>query len=365
MDNRNASTEQSISNDYKEGEMGNGNKNRSIEEKLSGAIGNIDANQVKGLVEKDTNVTESILSEALKKANERIENLKEGDKKQDQKDRLTQIIELLETKLKSIRAEAAAPSVDDSAATGSQATPAAEPKESEEDQPDSPSLSPQSSVSGHSSSSSSFVNVSESNGSVTDSSNGEYVKVSSGSGSGSSFEEVGEDKNVFTPRSSSPQDIQPGISTSKPSGTGAEGGKKKQTPVQPAKDIAQIDDDDGYDLSWLFSEEGEQIPHPESEPIPSLISKKSEQVNNTTPQNTESSNLHIIAASILVIAGVALGVAIAVHLGMPAVGILVGVYCLVAAAVMYHCKWPSSFIENSKVEKVAPNEKKEPVATSV
>ncbi|MGL9731833.1 MAG: hypothetical protein ACR5KX_03420 [Wolbachia sp.] len=37
--------------------------------------------------------------------------------------------------------------------------------------------------------------------------------------------------------------------------------------------------------------------------------------------------------------------------------------CLVAAAVMYHYEWLSSFIEINKVEKVVPNEKKEPVAT--
>ncbi|MDR0288760.1 MAG: hypothetical protein LBH78_01740 [Rickettsiales bacterium] len=367
MNNRNASTEQSINNNYKEGEMhGSDQDTKSIKERLLGAIESTDVNQVKDLVEKDTNVTESILSEALKKANERIENLKAGNKKQDQENRLTQMIELLETKLKNISAEAAAPSVDDSAATGSQVTPAAEPKESEEDQPDSLPLSPQSSMSsaGSSGSTSSFFNVPESNGSVN---------VLSGTGSGSSFEEVGEDENVPTSKSSSPQDIQPGISTSKPSGTGAEGSatvssakgdKKKQTPVQPAKDMAQIDDDDDYDLSWLFLEEGDQIPHPESKPIPSLTSKKPEQVNNTTPQNTKSSNLHI-AASALAVAGVVLGVAIAVHLEMLVVGILVGVCCLVAAAVMYHYEWPSSFIETNKVEKVAPNEKKEPVATSV
>lgn len=397
MNNRYASTKHSISNNYKGGEMGNGNKNKSIEEKLSGAINSIDSDTVGRLLDQeDTNITESILKEALDQAKKRIANLKEGDKKQDQKDRLTQIIELLETKLKSISARTTELPVGDNvedvvATTSSQSASVIsgdgeekqspdqptehtilqadgkQESESKDDQPDSPSHSSESSTdgNGHSSSSSSFVNVSESNESVTDSSNGEYVKVSSGSGSDSSSEEVGKDKNVFTLKSSSPQDIQPGISTSKPSGTGAEGDKKKQTPAQPAKDIAQIDDEDDYDLSWLFSEEGDQIPHPESEPIPSLTNKKPEQVNNTTPQDTKSSNLHIIAASALAVAGVILGVAIAVHLEMLVVGILVGACCLVAAAVMYHYEWPSSFIETNKVEKVAPNEKKEPVATSV
>ncbi|MDR1138996.1 MAG: lipase family protein [Rickettsiales bacterium] len=370
MNNGHASTKHLVSNNCKGGEMDNGNKNKNIKEKLSGAIESIDPNTVERLLnQEDTNITESILKEALDQAVKRIENLKEGDKKQDQKDRLTQIIELLETKLKSIGG--AAPSVDDSAATGSQVTPAAEPKESEGDQPGSPSLSPQSSVSSaeSSGSSSSFVKLPESD---TENSNGEYVKIPSGSGSGSSFEEVGEDENVPTPKSSSPQDIQPGISTSKPSDTGAEGSatvssakgdKKKQTPVQPAKGIAQIDDDDDYGLSWLFSEEGDQILHPENpEPEPTLssTSKKSEQVNNTTPQNTESSNLHIIAASALAIVGVALGVAIAVHLEMLAVGILVGACCLVAAAVIYCCG-PQNSVKDSEIEKVSSKEK-EPVS---
>ncbi|MCA4773888.1 TomO hydrophobic C-terminal domain-containing protein [Wolbachia endosymbiont of Mansonella perstans] len=115
----------------------------------------------------------------------------------------------------------------------------------------------------------------------------------------------------------------------------------------------------------VFTEGDQSAPTPTPEPIPSLTSKKSEQVNNTIPQNTKSSNLHAIAASILAIAGVALGVTTAVHLEMLAAGIVVGAYCLVAAAVMYHYKWPSSFIENNQIEKVAPNEKKEPIATSV
>lgn len=238
----------------------------------------------------------------------------------------------------------------------------------EGDQQSSPSLSPQSSVSGHSSSSSSFVNVPTSGEGGTDNSNGEHSQTPDSNNDTSSFEKIDEEPsaiiaNIESGNGQPANEGRPAVfqfpNDSPPSNGDEYDG------LSEASDLTDEEDIDNYDLSWLFSEEGEQIPHPESEPIPSLISKKSEQVNNTTPQNTESSNLHIIAASILVIAGVALGVAIAVHLGMPAVGILVGVYCLVAAAVMYHCKWPSSFIENSKVEKVAPNEKKEPVATSV
>ncbi|MDG7052467.1 MAG: hypothetical protein LKM45_01095 [Wolbachia endosymbiont of Alcedoecus sp.] len=512
MANGEASKQKPIGDNYEEGEMHGSDQNKKdIEEELSDAIFSLDYEKVKSLVEQlkqGNDNTEQIIREALKKANE----TEVGRKDKASKNKLTEIKRFLAEELKSIGG--AAPSVGDSAATGSQATPAAELKESEEDQPDSPSS--KSSVGGSNASASSFVKLPESD---TENGNGEYVKVSPlpVSGSGSSFEDIEsvptsgrnspqattsdssdkeasqpvepevsnpqaeentaplktpeksegqelasvaqntetendilsiqptapestdkeqaaeqtplqvEGKSEFegkrdspSPESSasggsssssfvnvstsdggvtdssngeyvkvedivedtalkdtcSPQDTQLGISTSKPSGTSAEGdatvssakgGKKKQTPVQPAKDIAQIDDDDDYDLSWLFSEEGDQVPHPENlEPEPTLssTSKKSEQVNNTTSQNTESSNLHIIAASALAIVGVALGVAIAVHLEMLAVGILVGACCVVAAAVIYCCG-PQSSVKNSEIEKVASNEKKEPVATSL
>ncbi|WP_250778281.1 host RNA manipulator TomO [Wolbachia pipientis] len=189
--------------------------------------------------------------------------------------------------------------------------------EGKDDQRDSPSPK----------SSSSFVKLPESD---TENSNGEYVKVPSGSGSGSSFEEVGEDENVST---LFPED---------------DNKNSQPVPLVPAP-----------------APEPTPAPTPTPKPMLPLTSKKSEQVNNTTPQNTKGSNLHIIAASTLAIVGVELGVAIAVHLEMLAVGIVVGVCCLVAAAVIYHYEWPGSFIENNQIEKVALDEEKGPVATPV
>ncbi|MGL9731831.1 MAG: hypothetical protein ACR5KX_03410 [Wolbachia sp.] len=64
--------------------------------------------------------------------------------------------------------------------------------------------------------------------------------------------------------------------------------------LSKAIDITDEEDIDNYDLSWPFLEGGDQIPHPENlEPEPTLssTSKKFEQVNNTTPPNTKSSNL--------------------------------------------------------------------------
>jgi hypothetical protein len=346
---------------------------------LSGAIESIDFNAVNYLVNKEgANITESSLKKALDQAKERTRNLKEDDKKQDQEGKLTQIIELLEAKLKNISAEAAAPSVDDSAATVSQVTPAAEPKESKDDQPDSPSLSPQSSLD------SDYSKLESNDGR----SGGERAQTPSGSNSSSSsFEKI---------------DEEPVITITNSNGGNSQPANEGRPAVFPFSDDSPPSSDDEKELLLGKANEGDSAlksnspqdtqpktlipsgragsvftegnkpvptltPEPTStpEPMPSLTSKKPKQVNNTTPQNTKSSNLHIIAASILAIAGVALEVTIAVHLEMLTVGIVVGACCLVAAAVMYHYKWPSSFIENNKVEKVAPNEKKEPVATSV
>lgn len=57
-----------------------------------------------------------------------------------------------------------------------------------------------------------------------------------------------------------------------------------------------------------------------------------------SPQNEKRSKLPIVVASVLAIAGVALGIAIAVYLEMLAVGIAVGaICCLIAAAIVYYC----------------------------
>ncbi|WP_253302255.1 host RNA manipulator TomO [Wolbachia endosymbiont of Psylliodes chrysocephala] len=71
--------------------------------------------------------------------------------------------------------------------------------------------------------------------------------------------------------------------------------------------------------------------------------------DNDSPQNTKKSTLSTIVVSTLVVAAVA-SIAIFVYLEMLAVGIAVGACCLVAAAVIYYCT-PKSQVENSEVEK--------------
>ncbi|WP_264683273.1 MULTISPECIES: TomO hydrophobic C-terminal domain-containing protein [unclassified Wolbachia] len=70
--------------------------------------------------------------------------------------------------------------------------------------------------------------------------------------------------------------------------------------------------------------------------------------NNTNPQSEKKNKLSAVTVSVLAIAGVTLGIAIAVYLEMPAVGIAVGACCLVIAAIIK----PSKSLENSNAEAV-------------
>ncbi|WP_265030495.1 TomO hydrophobic C-terminal domain-containing protein [Wolbachia endosymbiont (group B) of Athalia cordata] len=79
-------------------------------------------------------------------------------------------------------------------------------------------------------------------------------------------------------------------------------------------------------------------------------------LNNDATRSEKKSKLPIVAASTLAIAGVALGVAIAVYSGMLAVGIAVGVCCLIAAAIVSYYDRPSNSLENSNVEEFVTNE---------
>ncbi len=61
-------------------------------------------------------------------------------------------------------------------------------------------------------------------------------------------------------------------------------------------------------------------------------------------------NTSIIVASTLAVVGVALEVAIAVYSGMLALGIGIGVCCLVVAAIIYHCNSPGNLLKDSNAE---------------
>lgn len=118
------------------------------------------------------------------------------------------------------------------------------------------------------------------------------------------------------------------VVNSKPSNTGVEDDEKKQALVQPTEPVSK-------------NAQG-------NSKQPSYPNK-----NNPNPQDAKS-KLPVIAASMLAIAGVATGIAVAVYLEMLAVGIAVGACCLVAAAIVYCYSRPSSSLENSNVqEKIA------------
>ncbi|WP_395461041.1 hypothetical protein [Wolbachia endosymbiont (group B) of Ablattaria laevigata] len=73
-------------------------------------------------------------------------------------------------------------------------------------------------------------------------------------------------------------------------------------------------------------------------------------LNNDAPRSKEKNKLPTVCAFTLAIAGIVSGIAIAVYSGMLAVGIAVGVCCLIAAAVIYCCNSPSNLLKDSNVE---------------
>ncbi|CAH2211142.1 Ankyrin repeat domain protein [Wolbachia endosymbiont of Culex quinquefasciatus JHB] len=66
-------------------------------------------------------------------------------------------------------------------------------------------------------------------------------------------------------------------------------------------------------------------------------------------------NTSIVVASTLVIVGVALGIAIAVHLEMLAVGIAVGVFCSVVAGIAYRLNGQVSAFEDNNIQELLNN----------
>lgn len=355
MNNEEASTEQPLNNNYEGGEMESSSQSiKSIKERLSDAILDINPEEVKHLVEQGgDDITQLVLSEALKEAYET--EVGKGDKKS--KNKLIEIREFLEANLKSIGANVAASPVGSSvgnisATTSGQAAPVniddekkqvpVQPawSESKDVQPDSPLLSPQSSASGdeHSGSSPSFINVSTGGEGDTDNSNGEYVEVSP--------EDIAKEDPTLK-GSGNLQDTQPKTSVPSPS--------DDEYWINDENNVPSLGTADGKcsEVSSIISE-NPSIKDVTDDKKP-LLDKTNKGVptlkSNNCPQSTKSSNLHIIAASALAIAGIALGVAIAVYLEMLAVGIAVGACCLVAAVVIYYCT-PQSSVENSEVEKV-------------
>ncbi|WP_353278995.1 hypothetical protein [Wolbachia endosymbiont (group B) of Longitarsus flavicornis] len=73
-------------------------------------------------------------------------------------------------------------------------------------------------------------------------------------------------------------------------------------------------------------------------------------LNNDDSRSKEKNKRPTVCAFTLAIAGIVSGIAIAVYSGMLAVGIAVGVCCLIAAAVIYCCNSPSNLLKDSNVE---------------
>ncbi|MDG7056091.1 MAG: hypothetical protein LKM44_01185 [Wolbachia endosymbiont of Meromenopon meropis] len=206
----------------------------------------------------------------------------------------------------------------------------------------------------HSSSSSSFIKLLESDDIENNSS--KYVKPSSISDSNSSFvEKIDETYIVFstTSRRNDMQDIKLGISTNTLGDSVItknddnalklvnSGNKKKQQAFFTAKKTVQINSCDIlssiFPENWNKNSQSAELISANflSQSVLRLAGKKSKQVNNAAAlQNTtNSSNLHTVIALLSVMIGVILGlVVIAFYLEIFTVGIAVGVCCFSCGA---------------------------------
>ncbi|QJT94920.1 ankyrin repeat domain-containing protein [Wolbachia endosymbiont of Diaphorina citri] len=121
--------------------------------------------------------------------------------------------------------------------------------------------------------------------------------------------------------------------------------KEKQAPTQPDEQANSI-----------ARESTQPKPVTNEQDISAKDNSKSKpKENNVTSQNK---NIYIVATSALALSGIVSGIVIAVYSGMLAIGIAVGVCCLITAAVMYYCNSPSNLLKDSNTE-VAMNQGQE------
>ncbi|WP_374698654.1 hypothetical protein [Wolbachia endosymbiont (group B) of Limnophora tigrina] len=356
MDNEKASIEEAIGNDCEEGKMHSSDQNtKTIEEALSDAIFDLDYEKVESLVEQvkqEGNNVERIINGALKKAHEE----KVGKKDKKSLGKIKEIREFLAKELKSI---AAASSVSDDVeiTASSHGAPVIEP-ESEGNQSDSLSsedddysrLESDKSAGASSGSGSPFEEVpsiatkeAKVNDEQSDNINGDDLTPVSSPVSG----------DVLTSRSDEEEPVV--ITTRQPNdGKHDKTVSKEHQDDALEKDLIDFSSDD--DNSLL----GDPVPTSTNE-IPEQ--EDDTQTNGKLPNNpgngsitaTQNTKRYVVAASALAIAGIILGVAVAVYLEMLAVGIAVGACCLVADAVIYCCT-PKSSVESKNVTKLTGDE---------
>ncbi|KLT21951.1 hypothetical protein wVul_1696 [Wolbachia endosymbiont of Armadillidium vulgare str. wVulC] len=372
MNNEDASKE-AVGNNFEEGKMLKSTE--TIEEKLSDAIFGLNYEKIRSLVEQvkqEDNSPKQIINEALRKANEmKVE--KKGERS------LSEIKKLLKKELENI----SIPPVDDSvksmgAAASSQEVPVAERKESEPD-----SLSP----------SSEDDDFSKLEGNKSDDSAG----TSSDSNSNSPFEEINKESHetripiieTVEPKATVSASEMPSVEIE-----GAESNNEQFDNLNDEKDNPAVSNSVNQDRSaqspvhdsqrGTTHDEDFTVPSPSSnfasenlntvisidnnrekqsaecveemsnentQPKPTLptINKQSSESNQkTTALNTKK---YVVAASVLAIAGIALGVAVAVYLEMLAVGVAVAAACCLIAATITYCYRPKSSLEDNEVEK--------------
>lgn len=356
MNNRGGSIGELISNSFKKGEMHSSDQNtKSIEEALCNAIHDFNYKEVESLVEQ-VKQKGSDVRRIIYRAVGEADDKEVRKKNKEAQGKIEKIREFLSKEF------IAAPPVDASvksigATASGQEIPMVENLSS---------LSPQSSVSGDECSSvpSSSTKLPKSDEGDTDNNNDKYVKVSS--------EDI--TKEDLTPKGSgSLQGIQSEISV--PSPSAFPNGNGAPTIEEHMVIMADIEDSSGRlvgegdvssitgdlhgisiedDMSSLGTANDEYGEDSSGEDVTDESEKTNKGDSTLKSSNsTKSSRLPIVAASALAVTGVATGIAIAVYLEMLAVGVAVGVCCLVAAVIIYCCNRPSNSLECNNVRPVA------------
>lgn len=342
--NSEKASKEAIVNNCEESKMPKNTK--TIEEKLSDAIFDLNYEEVISLVEQVKQENNSVdAKQILNKALEDANKTEVGKKDKVSQSKLAEIKIFLEKELE----HTAALSVGDDvgATASSQQIPVKEVKERESD---SSSLS---------SEDNDFFKL---EGDKSDA----FAGTSSDSNSNSPFEEINEESHeiripiieTVEPEATASTPEMPSMATEEKPGNIND--KEDDDQQQPAdntsvKSALSIDGDEEEQDSNQSAKCVKQTVNRDTqqETVLPVINKQSSESNQKT--TTLDTKKYIVAASALAITGIALGVAVAVYLEMLAIGVAVAACCLIAATIMY-CYRPKSLVEDNQVKKVMQTE---------
>ncbi|WP_241653960.1 host RNA manipulator TomO [Wolbachia endosymbiont of Nilaparvata lugens] len=342
--NSEKASKEAIVNNCEESKMPKNTK--TIEEKLSDAIFDLNYEEVISLVEQVKQENNSVdAKQILNKALEDANKTEVAKKDKLSQSKLAEIKIFLEKELE----HTAALSVGDDvgATASSQQIPVKEVKERESDS---------------SSLSSEDNDFSKLEGDKSDA----FAGTSSDSNSNSPFEEINEESyeiripiiETVEPEATASTPEMPSMATEEKPGNIND--KENDDQQQPAdntsvKSALSIDGDEEEQDSNQSAKCVKQTVKRDTqqETVLPVINKQSSK--SGLKKNSQNTKKYIVAASALAITGIALGVAVAVYLEMLAIGVAVSACCLIAATITY-CYRPKSLVEDNQVKKVMQTE---------